>query len=97
VRLFSGRLSRGHYFEAIIAYILLYAFTLYALPSYANWGVILLNVLFTPFVIKRLHDLGVSGWLSLLLYIPYVGIIFEGALVFQPGENKSNKYGQPPK
>src|SRR5262245_47893941 len=49
---------------------------------------------------KRFHDLGSSGWLSLLLIIPLVGFIAFIYLLFAGGEDYDNRYGparrQPP-
>jgi uncharacterized membrane protein YhaH (DUF805 family) len=49
---------------------------------------------------KRFHDLGNSGWLSLLLIIPLFGFLVFLYLVFARGQNHDNAYGparrQPP-
>jgi len=47
--------------------------------------------------IRRCHDLGYTGWLSLLAYIPYIGIIPALFFLFMKGEETSNVYGDPPK
>ena len=41
--------------------------------------------------IKRCHDLGRSGWLSLLTLIPLINVGFQIYLLFFPGENDINK------
>ena len=46
--------------------------------------------------IRRLHDLGQSGWLLLLQFVPFVGIIFPLCLFFWPGTATDNKYGSRP-
>ncbi len=62
-------------------------------------------------VAKRLHDFGFSGWWSLLAFAPFLAlfsdelggfgslIVFIGhiALIFVPGEPRSNQYGPSPK
>ncbi|KQZ27530.1 hypothetical protein ASD58_13035 [Duganella sp. Root1480D1] len=45
---------------------------------------------------RRLHDLGKSGWLSLLMVVPLVSVVFWLWLVFGPGDADSNEYGPPP-
>ncbi len=45
------------------------------------------------FAIRRLHDLNQSGWLSLLLLIPLVNIIFGLYILFGKGTQGVNKYG----
>lgn len=53
-------------------------------------GLIVVSVLLT---IQRCHDFNKTGWLSLLLLIPLVSLIF----YFIPGTKGSNQYGlQPP-
>jgi len=45
---------------------------------------------------RRLHDLGYHGALSLLLLIPFVGFVMVILLIFAPGKNNPNEYGNPP-
>jgi uncharacterized membrane protein YhaH (DUF805 family) len=45
---------------------------------------------------KRFHDMGTSGWLSLLLLVPLVGFIVVLVLLFKGGEPGSNQYGPAP-
>jgi uncharacterized membrane protein YhaH (DUF805 family) len=45
---------------------------------------------------KRFHDMGVTGWLSLLLLIPLVGFIVVLVLLFKGGEDRDNQYGPVP-
>ncbi|MDO8341271.1 MAG: DUF805 domain-containing protein, partial [Candidatus Woesebacteria bacterium] len=46
---------------------------------------------------RRFHDLGKSGWNFLWMIVPIVNIIWAIVLLFKPGNNDSNKYGNPPK
>jgi uncharacterized membrane protein YhaH (DUF805 family) len=46
--------------------------------------------------VKRLHDLGWSGWLWLLTLIPVLGGIFSLLLIVLPGSPATNRYGPPP-
>jgi uncharacterized membrane protein YhaH (DUF805 family) len=53
-------------------------------------AIFVLNILLT---IQRSHDFNVTGWLSLVLLVPLLPLIFW----FIPGTKGSNKYGlQPP-
>jgi len=45
---------------------------------------------------KRFQDLGSSGWFSLLLFIPGVGLIAPVVLLVARGEGKDNCYGPAP-
>ena len=45
--------------------------------------------------IRRLHDIGHSGLLLLLLLVPIIGWVFLFYLIFKKGENRVNSYGPP--
>jgi len=47
--------------------------------------------------VRRCHDVGITGWFSLLTYIPYIGLIPGLYLLFKKGEEKVNSYGAVPK
>jgi uncharacterized membrane protein YhaH (DUF805 family) len=47
-------------------------------------------------IIRRLHDIGKSGWFTLLVFVPILGAIFSIALFFIPGQNGWNEYGADP-
>jgi len=46
-------------------------------------------------IIQRCHDFNASGWLSLLMLIPAVGLFFLIALLVIPGTEGENKFGAP--
>jgi uncharacterized membrane protein YhaH (DUF805 family) len=45
---------------------------------------------------KRLHDLGITGWVSLPMIAPCVILIVFAVLMLLHGENKDNRYGPAP-
>ncbi|HDP89364.1 MAG TPA: DUF805 domain-containing protein [Thioalkalivibrio sp.] len=47
--------------------------------------------------VQRLHDMGYSGWLWLLLLVPIVNILMSLFMLFAPGTDGENQYGLPPK
>ena len=62
-------------------------------------GLLLLVIILTYAVglgIRRCHDLGHSGWLVLLSFLPYVNFVFGLYLVFASGEPGPNRFGPPP-
>ena len=46
--------------------------------------------------VQRLHDLDKTGWLYLLILVPIVNIIFGLYMLFAPGSQDANRYGNPP-
>jgi uncharacterized membrane protein YhaH (DUF805 family) len=63
----------------------------------------LLGLLYIPIIVaavamarRRLNDLNHSGWLQLLLFIPFVGAFFGLYMLFAPGTSTANKYGPKP-
>lgn len=45
--------------------------------------------------IRRWHDLDQSGWLTLLVLVPFAGLISSLLLLVLPGTNGKNAYGHP--
>ena len=48
-------------------------------------------------VVRRLHDVGKSGWFYLIILIPLVGFIWMLVLLVSNGNVGENKYGADPK
>lgn len=55
----------------------------------------LIWVLYATYI-KRLHDLGKSGWYALVVLIPLINLLFILYLGFVPGNTGVNKYGEKP-
>jgi uncharacterized membrane protein YhaH (DUF805 family) len=47
--------------------------------------------------VRRLHDLGKSGWMLLIAFIPFIGAIWLLVLYCTAGTQGDNKYGPDPK
>ena len=47
--------------------------------------------------VRRLHDIGKSGWYLLLMFLPIIGWIWLIVLYVSEGEYKINKWGENPK
>ena len=45
---------------------------------------------------RRLNDMNQSGWLGLIMIIPFVNFLFLLVLLFAPGSQGSNRYGPRP-
>ncbi len=46
--------------------------------------------------VQRVHDMGWSGWLWLLNFVPVIGWVFSLLMLFMPGTAGANRYGPPP-
>ncbi|CAA0224312.1 DUF805 domain-containing protein [Tenacibaculum maritimum] len=57
-------------------------------------GVLIPNIALS---IRRLHDIGKSGWLLLLAFIPLIGGIYLLILFATNGDSGNNEYGADPK
>lgn len=117
--LFSGRSSRKEYFSFVfINAIIIYSFILF---SDSNNKVVIGLVAFAYILIslfpsislsiRRLHDIGYSGWWFLVflssililnefqyfgLFTRFVCVIFSLPFIFFKGAPATNKYGEPP-
>ena len=105
---FSGRARRKEYWmfvliDALIRLALsIVDFQLFGTPMDKYGPIIALysNILFLPTLavsIRRLHDVGKSGWMLLVLLIPIIGIIWIFILDIMDSEPDENKYGPNPK
>jgi len=106
---FSGRTRRKeflyfrlfHLIFFIIAMIIdnVLGITISESPYGAISIVYLLLFLFPIYAIdvRRLHDVDKSGWMLLLLFLPYIGLIWILLLFFREGTYGGNKYGSDPK
>lgn len=56
-------------------------------------GMIVVTVFFG---IQRLHDIGWSGWLWLLNFVPVIGSVMALLMLLLPGTAGANRYGPPP-
>jgi uncharacterized membrane protein YhaH (DUF805 family) len=65
-------------------------------PIYILYGL----ALFIPglaVAVRRLHDIGKSGWMILVALIPLIGGIWLLILLVKEGDSGSNEYGPDPK
>lgn len=106
---FSGRSSRAQYWLFQLFYVVLFAAAVYAdyrlngrIPSERNLGLCTAFVLFFHIVpqitvtVRRLHDIGKSGWWYLLLFVPIAGLLVF-VWTFYGSEDGSNDYGDDPR
>ncbi|MCK8585312.1 DUF805 domain-containing protein [Yersinia ruckeri] len=101
---FSGRARRTEYWTySILSYFILVFFIgLFFLGK--NIGILLFCTYYLLSIIpgfavkvRRLHDVGFSGWWCLIMMMPIIGFFFLLILLIQDGHEGKNKYGDSPK
>ena len=72
----------------------------YMVPALAILGFIASLVLFIPSLaveVRRLHDIGKSGWYVLIRLVPLVGIVLLLIWLCSEGDPDNNQFGPSPK
>lgn len=105
---FSGRARRKEYWSfQLISTIVSVIFTVLDSVIFGNnygdtgiLGGIYSLAVFVPslaVLVRRLHDVGKSGWYFFLILIPIIGWIWLLVLLFTDGDQGTNEYGPNPK
>ncbi|MEH7451641.1 DUF805 domain-containing protein [Gottfriedia acidiceleris] len=100
---FHGRASRTEYWMFLLINAII-TFLLSLLDNLANtdnmisgiYGLLTLLPLIAVGV-RRLHDIGKSGWWYLISLIPFIGLIILLILACFKSENHENRYGPVPR
>lgn len=108
----EGRLNRLAYLKYMILLALIASVSTFVMSSMAtfltgdpNGGLVMaITVIWAiaagvgnvMLMIRRLHDLGKSGYFVLLAFVPALGIIFSIALFCIPGQIGWNQFGADP-
>ncbi|RYZ13265.1 MAG: DUF805 domain-containing protein [Comamonadaceae bacterium] len=92
---FSGRASRSEFWWFILAEVVVLIVA--SLIHQVVYLVAALGFLLPVLAVgsRRLHDIGKSGWLQLVMIIPLVNLILIYFFV-QPTQPEGNVYGAPP-
>ena len=93
--LFAGRIDNMNYLYAVVGSIVL-GFILGMIPIIGLLVSLVFLVVGLGVSARRLHDIGMSGWASLLLLIPFVGLLGMIYLCWRHGDTGSNAYGAAP-
>jgi uncharacterized membrane protein YhaH (DUF805 family) len=100
---FSGRARRAEYWNFALFNVLAYI-VLVLLAFVANAFAALLVIYYVGILIpslavgvRRMHDVGKSGWYLLVSLIPLAGPIWMLVLLCTAGEEGTNEYGPDPK
>ena len=98
---FEGRINRLKYFvqTLIPSIIVLIGQGFFQSGDEVGIGIILIltgNAFALFPSVKRLHDMNLSGWLVLIVFIPLINLIFIFVLLFKRGTEGPNAYGSDP-
>lgn len=101
-----GRTSRSGFwwyflFSLILFFVLYVCIDMIFEESTAGWIIanlasLLFNITITIAMIRRLHDIGKSGWNIFWSVIPLVGTIYVIVLLCKPSEPEDNYWGPVP-
>ncbi|HPK08963.1 MAG TPA: DUF805 domain-containing protein [Saprospiraceae bacterium] len=110
---FEGRARREEYWNYVLAYFLLSIASLFVFAPFSfifdGAGLLGFLILFrylifllliipsTAVAVRRLHDIGKSGWILIIVFVPIVGFITLIVLLATEGNYGPNKYGSDPK
>jgi len=106
---FNGRARRKEYWMftlwniifALLAVLLDYSFGIvYPLVGYGPLYIAYALFVLVPGIavaVRRLHDIGKSGWMYLVAFIPIAGFILLLIFFIKEGDQGNNAYGEDPK
>ncbi|WP_198086351.1 DUF805 domain-containing protein [Variovorax sp. E3] len=92
---FSGRASRSEYWWFVLAELVVLVVA--SLINQYLYGIVALGFLLPALAVgaRRLHDIGKSGWLQLLMIIPVINLVLIYFYV-QPTQPEANAHGEAP-
>jgi uncharacterized membrane protein YhaH (DUF805 family) len=98
--IFHGRANRKEYWYfaifTIVVYIPVVAIERLTGDTNHTLELIIAAIFFLPLLsasVRRLHDAGINGWMILVDFIPYIGIIAHIILMSLNGDKNENEYG----
>lgn len=102
---FEGRARRKEYWSyALVSFLIIMGASIVAGVLFGEgFGNLVNGLLSLAFLlpglaalVRRLHDGGYSGWLALLLLIPFLGLVAVIVLTVLPSEPRANRFGPVP-
>lgn len=99
---FSGRARRKEYwmfylFNLLANMVLSGIDTIIGIPVCCSIYAVAVFIPSLAVCVRRLHDVGKSGWMFLIIFIPIVGALWLLVLFCIEGEAVANKWGENPK
>jgi len=99
---FKGRARRKEFwmfvlFNFIISFTLGIVGYIIGTPLLSNLYSLAIFIPSIAVAVRRLHDIGKSGWWLLIAFIPIIGFIWLIVLYATEGDSGPNEYGEDPK
>ena len=99
---FKGRSTRREYWYFVLFHLLFFVLmevisTTFAFPEAVTIYLVLTLVPTISVGVRRIHDVGKSGWFYFIALIPLIGAIWLLVLFFTEGNQGENQYGPDPK
>ena len=98
---FTGRARPSEFWWFMVLYFSVLLLSLEALAisaGLATTGVLIIAALTVPAIsvmVRRLHDIGATGWMLLFL-VPFLGQVLMLAWLARPGVARQNRFGPEP-
>ena len=92
---FNGRASRSEFWWFFLAQLIVFLISSVVASVLYLVAVVALFLPGLGASVRRLHDIGKSGWWILVGFIPLIGWIILIYWAVQPGEPNANAYGEP--
>lgn len=98
---FTGRARPSEFWWFMVLYLSILVLSLAALAisaGLATTGVLIITALTVPAIsvmVRRLHDIGATGWLLIFL-VPLLGQVLLLAWLARPGVARLNRFGPQP-
>jgi uncharacterized membrane protein YhaH (DUF805 family) len=93
---FGGRASRAEYWWYMLFYIVLSIVAQLINDKLASVVYFSLMLPTVAVGMRRLHDIGKSGWYMLIWLVAVIGWVIMIYWAVQPGQPNTNQYGQEP-
>lgn len=103
----KGRARRKEYWAFSLFALLILLVACLPLAGYdeadENWGLylplVLVSLAMVPgsikVLIRRLHDVGLSGWFYVATLVPWLGSLFSLIVALLPSQDRTNRWGPP--
>ncbi len=105
----SGRIRRKTYMLSAVFFVAVYTYLVVQITRAPEdsaqvglWGLAFLAVLLVSawssvaLAVKRLHDMGFTGFVAIVMFIPMASFLFFVVLCAFPGQKGANQYGESP-